>query len=165
MAFFGTGCGALVMAPVEFNQRLGWRWIQWISVIIGGVLTLIVVITMKETRCKPPSTCLPTSLSCYRCSASVLLTRIAKDLRKTTGDKRYRSRAEDERPTLKDLIIISLTRPMWLLISEPLVTAFSLWLGFAWGLLYGLVESIPYVFGTLYQFNQLQIGYVYLTIM
>ncbi|KAG8865398.1 hypothetical protein FRB96_000288 [Tulasnella sp. 330] len=147
MAFLGTGAGALVMAPVEMNSKLGWRWIQWISIMIGTLIWTALFLAMKETR------------------SAVLLTRIAKDLRKTTGDQRYRARAEDERPPLKDLIIISLTRPMWLLISEPLVTAFSLWIGFAWGVLYGLVESIPYVFQTLYGFNQVQIGLVFLAIM
>ncbi|KAG8986458.1 hypothetical protein FRB93_005290 [Tulasnella sp. JGI-2019a] len=147
MAFLGTGAGAVAMAPVEMNEKLGWRWIQWISVMIGGTIWLALFLTMKETR------------------SAVLLTRIARDLRNKTGDQRYRARAEDERPPLKDLIVISLTRPMWLLLSEPLVTSFSLWIGFAWGVLYGLVESIPYVFQTLYGFNQLQVGLVFLAMM
>lgn len=90
---------------------------------------------------------------------------MAKKLRRDTGDERFRARIEDKRPPLKDLILISMSRPMWLLVSEPLVTAFSLWIGFGWGVLYGLVESIPYVFGTLYGFDQGQIGLVYLGIM
>jgi len=147
MAFVGTGAGAVLMAWVDMNAKLGWRWIQWISTIIGFAFVVLMYFTMKETR------------------SAVLLTRIAKKLREITGDDRYRARAEDERPPLKELIKISATRPMWLLISEPLVTAFSLWIGFAWGILYGLVEAIPYVFGNLYGFNQGQIGLVYLGII
>ena len=44
--------------------------------------------------------------------SSILLTRMAKKLRKTTGDHRYRARVEDERASLAHLILISCTRPM-----------------------------------------------------
>lgn len=43
---------------------------------------------------------------------AVLLTRLAKKIRKETGDQRYRARIEDERASLKTLIYISCTRPL-----------------------------------------------------
>lgn len=51
--------------------------------------------------------------------------------RKETGDVRYRSKADEERPPLLQLLQISLLRPTVLLFTEPTVTVFSLWLGFA----------------------------------
>ena len=44
--------------------------------------------------------------------SSIILIRIAKKLRKTTGDNRYRARVEDELPSLANLIIIACTRPV-----------------------------------------------------
>lgn len=44
--------------------------------------------------------------------SGVLLTRLARKIRKETGDKRYRARIEDERGSLKSLILISCTRPI-----------------------------------------------------
>ena len=44
--------------------------------------------------------------------SAVLLTRLAKKLRKETGDPRYRARVEDERASLRTLIYISCTRPL-----------------------------------------------------
>ena len=44
--------------------------------------------------------------------SAVLLTRLAKKLRKETGDSRYRARVEDERASLRTLIYISCTRPL-----------------------------------------------------
>ena len=44
--------------------------------------------------------------------SAVLLTRLAKKLRKETGDARYRARVEDERTSLRTLIYISCTRPL-----------------------------------------------------
>ena len=60
---------------------------------VAGILFLFVLFVMKETR------------------SSVLLTRLAKKLRKETNDKRYRARIEDERGSLRSLILISCTRP------------------------------------------------------
>lgn len=57
-------------------------------------ILILIPIVMEETR------------------TSVLLTRLAKKLRKETGDIRYRARAEDERASLKTLIFISCTRPI-----------------------------------------------------
>jgi hypothetical protein len=98
--------------------------------------------------------------------SAVVLTRIAKKLRKKTGDHRYRARVEDERASLKTLIWISCTRPicsfylshtcmyeLWpidhvnvdLMVTEPVVSSFSLWIGFAWGILYVLIEYVQLV--------------------
>jgi len=43
---------------------------------------------------------------------SVILTRLARNLRKETGDSRYRARAEIEHPGFATLIYISCTRPL-----------------------------------------------------
>ena len=73
-------------------------------VSITGVVLLGIIFGMKETR------------------SSVILTRLAKKLRKKTGDNRYRARIEDERTSLKTLIFISCTRP----IRESYVVSFPL---------------------------------------
>lgn len=61
---------------------------------VAGIMLLAVTFIMKETR------------------SSVLLTRLAKKLRKESGDNRYRARIEDERGSLRTLILISCTRPL-----------------------------------------------------
>ena len=75
--------------------------------------------------------------------ASVLLVRMAKKIRKETGNHRYRARVEDERASLSTLIYISCTRPVceclvrgyWLaltcrcyidlLVTEPVIMSFT----------------------------------------
>ncbi|TCD62574.1 hypothetical protein EIP91_006724 [Steccherinum ochraceum] len=134
-AIGGTGLGPVAAGWIEMNPRLEWRWIQWISLILTGAIGLTMVVFMTETR------------------SAVLLTRIAKKTRKETGDKRYRARVEDERADLKTLIYISCTRPVYLLLTEPVLASCSLWLGFAWGILYVLIESITPIFQSLHNFN------------
>jgi len=146
IALFATGFGAVIAGWIEANPKLEWRWIEWIYLILAGCFTICLYFFMDETR------------------GPVLLTRLAKSLRKESGDQRYRARIDDERPSMRELIYVSCTRPIWLLVSEPVVLAFSLWIGFVWGVLYGLLQSISLVFGTLYGFGPGEVGAVFGTI-
>ncbi|TFK52049.1 MFS general substrate transporter [Heliocybe sulcata] len=131
-AIASSGLGAACTGWIEQNPHLEWRWIQWVSLIVAGVYVLMIPLLMKETR------------------SAVLLTRLAKKLRKETGNHRYRARAEDERGSLRTLIMISCTRPIVLLVTEPAVMSFSLWIGFAWGEV-GLV-FLTMTIGTMFGF-------------
>ncbi|KAA1468947.1 MFS general substrate transporter [Dentipellis sp. KUC8613] len=146
-ALGGTSIGPIAAGWIDADPRLGWRWIQWIHVIATGVTLVGVCLIMTETR------------------ASVILKRLAKKIRKETGDHRYRAHVEDESASLKTLIYISCTRPIYLLISEPIVASFSLWVGFAWGILYCLIESITPVFRTIYGFNVGETGTVFAALL
>jgi hypothetical protein len=44
--------------------------------------------------------------------STILLTRLARKIRKETGDHRYRARAEDSEASLRTLIYVSCTRPL-----------------------------------------------------
>lgn len=120
MSFFavaavgGTGFGPIYAGWVEMNPRLQWRWIQWIQMMyvtylrtyfdleslpshifsITGFYLVLVPLIMKETR------------------SSIILMRIAKRMRKETGNPRYRARIEDEGVKLSTLIWVSCTRPI-----------------------------------------------------
>ncbi|KDR67699.1 hypothetical protein GALMADRAFT_257977 [Galerina marginata CBS 339.88] len=147
MAVGGTGLAPVIAGWIEMNHKLQWKWIQWIQMMICGLYIVLLPFVMKETR------------------ASILLTRIAKKLRKATGDHRYRARVEDERASLRTLIWISCTRPVHLMTTELVVSSFSLWIGFAWGVTYCLVESISGVFRDLHHFSIGWIGTVFLTMV
>ncbi|UZJ54056.1 hypothetical protein CBS101457_003376 [Exobasidium rhododendri] len=144
-AIFGTGFGPFWAGFVEGNTALGWRWIQYIQAIYTGAGFIVLVLLLKETR------------------GSVLLTRKAARLRKETGDQRYRAKAEQERASIPILIKNSLTRPLTMLFTEPIVTVFSLWVAFLWGFMYMLLESIGLI-TALHNFTPGQTGLVFLAI-
>ncbi|KAJ7708906.1 MFS polyamine transporter [Mycena rosella] len=146
-ALAGTGMGPVVSGWIEMNPKLEWRWVQWIQMIICGVYSLVVPLVMRETR------------------SSILLTRLARKMRKETGDHRYRAKIEDERPSLSTLIFISCTRPIHLLLTEPVVSSFSLWIGFLWGVVFCMVESVPGLFKDLHHFNSGQEGTVFVAMV
>ncbi|SJX65825.1 related to multidrug resistant protein [Sporisorium reilianum f. sp. reilianum] len=123
-AIFGTGIGPVWAGWVEQRQSLAWRWIQYIQAIYTGFILVLLLLFLRETR------------------GSIILTRRAARLRSTTGDQRYKARAELERASVSVLIQNSLTRPLVFLVKEPIVTFFSLWIAFTWGFMYMLLSSI-----------------------
>lgn len=132
MSFFavtavgGTGLGPAFAGWIEMNPKLGWRWIQWIQMMWVGYFWRKIDVYMHPfalltdpffffflwlfSICAAWLVLLPFVMKETR--ASVLLTRIAKKLRKETGDHRFRARVEDERAKLSTLIWISCTRPV-----------------------------------------------------
>lgn len=109
--FVGAGIGSFTSGWVVMDTRLEWRWIQWISLMFVHptsshnysdiftcsstlLLGLIMCFTMEETR------------------SSVLLTRLARKMRKDSGDYRYRSRFEYERSNLPSRLAKSSIRSL-----------------------------------------------------
>ena len=74
---------------------------------------------------------------------------------------RWRVRSDEERSSLFKMISISLYRPFHLLVTEPVVLFFSLWITFAWSVLYLLFSAVPLIFQTRYGFNVAQSGAVF----
>ncbi|KAF8993764.1 MFS general substrate transporter [Cyathus striatus] len=135
MAVGGNGIGPFVGGWIEANPKLEWRWIQWIQMIICALYVVLIPVVLRETR------------------ASVMLAKMAKKIRKRTGDNRYRARVEDERASLKSLILISCTRPVYLMVTEMVVLSFSVRLSL----------SISGIFHDLHNFTIAQIGCAFIT--
>ena len=81
-------------------QYLGWRWTNWIVVIVASV-AWVLVSCIKETY------------------APALLRKKAAKQRKETGDERYWSRY-DETEKLLPLLRVNLSRPFVLTVTEPI---------------------------------------------
>lgn len=98
------------------DLTLGFRWIAWINLIISGVHLAIMGIVFRETR------------------GSALLDRRAARLTKETGILHVTMQDDTKaRPTMSHLISKSVKRPFILLFTEPIVTFFSLYVSFLWG--------------------------------
>jgi len=164
-ALFGTGLGPMCSGFVA--AHLSWRWIFYIQVITCGVMMLLIVFFFKETR------------------GSVLLSRRAKAINQyyealeaigivgvdfpTPSDPskitlqriRWKVKSDEERASIGKMIGISLYRPFHLLVTEPTVFFFSLWISFSWAVLYLTFGAIPLVFETNHGFNLEQAGAVF----
>lgn len=147
-AFGGTGVGTIAAGWIEANPKLGWKWIQWISLIIAGCYTVVFAFTMRETR------------------ASVLRAKMIKKRGLSPSDLGSEETVTgQEKQKFRDLLWVSLTRPLVLLFSEPIVFAVSAWLAFAWGIFYCMIGSMPSVFREVHGFSIGQVGTVNVTMV
>jgi hypothetical protein len=114
-----------------------------------GIFFPIVVVVMRETR------------------ATVLLRRKAHQLRVDRGmadGARYLARSEIDKDKFLTAIMHSISRPIVFLVTEPIVTFFSLWVALGWGVFYTQIAGIPYTFQKLHGFGIIGVGQVYWTI-
>ncbi|KIJ15139.1 Drug:H+ antiporter-1 family protein [Paxillus involutus ATCC 200175] len=142
-SLFSIGLGSVIGGVIESEPHLGWRWVQWIHVMVSFLFVVLVLIVMSETR------------------SSIILTQMARSKRKITRDNRHKAKAEINKESLWSLIKTACSRPLYFLLTEPLVQSFSIWVGFTWGVVYCLLESVSPMFETVYGFNVRQTGYVY----
>ncbi|KAL4797997.1 major facilitator superfamily domain-containing protein [Aspergillus venezuelensis] len=159
-ALFGTGLAPLISSVIVHHTS--WRWIYWSHAIVSAVFVIIIYFFFKETR------------------GSVLLSRKAHALNKyyeqleaaghfgvLMGENaqpkriRWKVKSDEQRASLMQMITISLYRPFHMLITEPVVFFFSLWVSFSWAVLYLQFGSIPLVFKTNHGFNLEQTGAVF----
>lgn len=88
-------------------QYLGWRWANWIAMILAAV-ACVLIISVKETY------------------APTILKRKAARRRKETDDERWWCRY-DERISTTALLKINLSRPFVLAATEPILWFFNVW--------------------------------------
>jgi multidrug resistance protein len=162
----GTGLGPLVSGFIA--QNTNWRWVFWVQVITCGIVVATVILFFGEPR------------------GSVLLSRKARCLNKWYEEReqlgyfgfemdvgeageektqtqriRWKVKSDEERESLSKMISISVYRPFHLLVTEPVVFFFSLWVAFSWAVLYLTFGSIPLVFSRSYGFTVQQAGAVF----
>jgi multidrug resistance protein len=160
-ALAGTGIGPLLSGFII--GRASFRWVYYHQIISLSIMLVVVYLMFKETR------------------GSVLLSRRAKVLNnyleelensipksEDAGKQpnppvrlRYRVAADESRSSLGRMLYLSLTIPFKLLTTEPVVFFFSLWVAFAWALLYMTFSVIPLVFISRHNFNVEQCGAVF----
>jgi len=93
----------------------------------------------------------------------VILAGRAKKLRKKTGKPIY-AKSEHDRESVIHTLKISVARPTKMLLIEPVVIFFTLWVSFAWGIMFLFFASVGQTFSPNYGFNTSQTGRVQLAI-
>ncbi|KAL4982178.1 major facilitator superfamily domain-containing protein [Aspergillus falconensis] len=152
MSLFGfTSVVGIALGPfigsaiVQIHKNDPWRWIFYIQIIYNAGLLPIFWLILRETR------------------PDVILKRRAAKIRKETGRPVY-AQAEINAPSTLRLLQISFKRPTKMLLTEPVVTFFTLWISFAWGILYLFFSSVVQTFGENYGWDTMATGLVQLAI-
>jgi multidrug resistance protein len=140
--FFGPALGPLLGAAV--SQTRGWRWTSWLILFF----TIVLVIAPA-----------PFYVESYK---PVLLRKRARQ----RGSPLPRSPTEglSWQKVLSTYISKTLTRPMHMLLTEPIIAAFNVYSAFNFGLLYAFFAAFPYVFESEFGFDSLSTGLTFLSL-
>ena len=114
---------------------LGWRWTEWIILIIDGLVITLVIALMSET--------LTPRLLLYK----------AHMFRKLTGDKLFLSEAEADRKSVIEILKLNFIRPFHLAL-EPIVFLFTLYLTIIYIVLFTFLDGYPFIFDQVYGVGQ-----------
>ncbi|KAF7192563.1 Citrinin biosynthesis cluster MFS transporter mrr1, partial [Pseudocercospora fuligena] len=126
----GPAMAALFSGYIVQNRALGWRWPSWIVLISGVLLGLCSWMFSAET------------------SSSFILRRKAKKLRRSTGDWALHAATDDPEMNFAVISENYICRPLALLLTEPILFFITLYVSYAYGLLYLLVETFPFTYGS-----------------
>ncbi|KAL3480451.1 major facilitator superfamily domain-containing protein [Aspergillus californicus] len=152
MSLFGfTSVVGIALGPfigsaiVQIRRTEPWRWIFYIQIIYNAALVPIFWFILRETR------------------PDVILKRRAQKIRKETGRAVF-AKAEINASSTIRLLQISFKRPVRMLTTEPVVIFFTLWISFAWGILYLFFSSVVQTYSENYGWETMATGLVQLAI-
>lgn len=140
MPFLGPALGPVIGGFVAYYK--GWQWTQWVTIFLG-IVGFALVLPLQETYKK------------------IILTRRAKQ---------YGVEGPPKAPVtgwkyIKLLVTITLFRPIYMLVTEPIVLFLSLYNSFTFSVLFAFFAAYPYTFETVYGFNTWQYGLAFLGIL
>ncbi|PGH23747.1 hypothetical protein AJ80_02176 [Polytolypa hystricis UAMH7299] len=110
------------------NSHLGWRWTAWVTLIISASFGIVGVFTVPETY------------------APVILQRRAARLRRETRNWALHSTLDEHRPTMSDIVTKYLSRPLQMLVLEPILLLVTIYLSIIYGILYLFFFAYPISF-------------------
>ena len=115
---------------------LGWRWTEYLTGIMGAVAFLLDLLFLEETY--PP----------------VVLVDKAVELRRRTKNWGIHARQEEIEVDFRELVSKNFSRPLRILVSEPIVLLLSIYMAFIYGLLYLFLTAYPIVFQQIHGMNE-----------
>lgn len=117
------------------NRELGWRWTEWIVSIMGFTSFILNFIFLSESY--PPQ----------------ILVSKAKELRRRTKNWGIHAKQEEIEIDFRELLEKNFSRPLRMLVSEPIVLLLSIYMAFIYGLLYLFLTAYPLVFQGVHHMN------------
>lgn len=172
------------------GNAAAWKWVFWHQVIIGSICIVALAFLFKESRGSVLLSRKAKALNRWyeqlegqgyygvwlnSDAASDSSESLTADEEKGTQPTiaplatleriRWRVKEDEERSSLAKMITISVSRPFYLLFTESIVFFFSIWVSFAWGVLYLTFGCIPMIFRRQYGWSIENAGYVFSAIM
>ena len=135
-AFMGPIFGPVVGGFIGESGLVSWRWTEWITLIISGLVLVLVILFQPETY------------------APVLLAWKSKKLRELTGEERFKAEIEIRDESFGTRLGHSLYRPFVLTFSEPIIILIALYLTVIYIILFTFLNGYTFIFTETYGFSE-----------
>lgn len=135
-AFMGPILGPVVGGFIGQSSRVSWRWTEWVTLIISGLVLILVIFFQPETY------------------APILLKWKAAKLRQLTGDQRYKAQVEIQDVPFFQRLAHALYRPFLLTFSEPVIILTALYLSVIYIILFTFLNGYTFIFTDTYGFSE-----------
>lgn len=128
------------------SNLVSWRWVDWTTNILAALLLVLVVLFLPETY------------------SPTLLQWKAQQLRRLTGDSRFRAPLEFKKVALRRRLRNALTRPIIFTYTEPIIVVFALYMSIVFIILYTFTAGFALVFENNYGLNKGETGLCFLAV-
>lgn len=132
-----TGSSSAPIIGAVILQNLSWRWISYLQLIWGGIFFPLYVFFFPETRG----------------------TTILEDRERRLKAKLGLPYIPSKPMPLGQKLRKSVTRPLYMLFTEPVLFTYTIWSAFMVGTVYLFTQSVEQVFNGLYGWSPVQGGY------
>ncbi|KAI4219997.1 MAG: hypothetical protein LQ349_008200 [Xanthoria aureola] len=135
-AFMGPIFGPVVGGFIGESKLVSWRWTEWVTLIISGLILTSIVFLQPETY------------------APILLKWKAAHLRSLTGDERYRAEVEIREDNIWLRLKRAMYRPFILTFQEPVIMLLALYLTVIYIILFTFLNGYTFIFTETYGFSE-----------
>lgn len=134
--FVAPSLAPMVGGFIAKNPSTGWRWDEYMTGILGAVVTVLTLFFCEETF------------------APVILANKAKKLRKITGNWGITSLHDQRELDLGEIVNRNVLRPVKMLFTEPTLFLVTLFVAFLYGIMYMALGVYPIIFAEGYGMHQ-----------
>ncbi|KAL8680507.1 MAG: hypothetical protein Q9186_003306 [Xanthomendoza sp. 1 TL-2023] len=135
-AFMGPIFGPVVGGFIGESSLVSWRWTEWVTLIISGLILASIIFLQPETY------------------APILLKWKAAHLRSLTADERYKAEVEIREETFWLRLRVALYRPFILTFQEPVIMLLALYLTVIYIILFTFLNGYTFIFTETYGFSE-----------
>ncbi|CEJ57277.1 Putative Major facilitator superfamily transporter [Penicillium brasilianum] len=136
LSFGGPVLGPVIASYMGQTGVLSWRWTAWIILIMSGAILVLIILFQPETY------------------SPLLLKWKGKQLRRITGDTRFRSEMDMEKIGLFSRIGSAMKRQVLITIHEPIILLISLYMTVLYIVLFTFFDGYTYIFTDVHGLSQ-----------
>lgn len=128
-------------------HAVSWRFVDWMTIILAGIALSLFVLCTPETY------------------SPILLHWKAKQLRRLTGDPRYRAPLEFKRVSFLRRLAHAMYRPFVLFATEPIIMVFAVYLSAIFIILYTFIAGYVSIYEKVHKFKPTQTSLAFLGVL